>query len=399
MGSRRAIRLLLATALALAAGSAAALPTAGLSIVAVPDSVTVVHDRTTVVASPGVLGNDLNLLGASAAVLVDDVRHGDLTLRSDGGFSYRPDPAFTGTDSFRYRPNGLLTAPTTVTITVVNTAPVAVPDSYSGEAGTELRVPPPGVLANDLDIDGDVLEAELDGGISNGSLELDEDGGFVYDPGGSFVGVNTFVYRVWDGVAWSAPATVTIVIAAVPPLPTPRPTPLPTPLPTPRPTQLPTLPPLPTPAPTPAPTATPRPTVRPTPRPTATPLPTPAPTEAPDPSSPAPSPPASSPPPTTPSGNSPPPPVTGGSTGGPSGPARPGDRFTVPGTAGGPRFDGVDVGVIGIGGFEWAVPAVALSVPGILLILAVAFQGAFGLLWLPLARRRLAGLGVRPSRP
>lgn len=43
------------------------------------------------------------------------------------------------------------------------------------------------------------------------------------------------------------------------------------------------------------------------------------------------------------------------------------------------------------------MPALVLTVPGLLLILAVLAQAGFGLFWLPLARRRLAGIGVRPS--
>jgi hypothetical protein len=49
----------------------------------------------------------------------------------------------------------------------------------------------------------------------------------------------------------------------------------------------------------------------------------------------------------------------------------------------------------GFGGIEWAVPALALGVPGLLLILALIAQGVIGVLWLAFARRRLTGLGVR----
>jgi hypothetical protein len=50
------------------------------------------------------------------------------------------------------------------------------------------------------------------------------------------------------------------------------------------------------------------------------------------------------------------------------------------------------------GGFEWAVPALALSVPGLLVILALMAQGVIGLVWLPYVRRSLRGLGVRDRR-
>jgi hypothetical protein len=63
-------------------------------------------------------------------------------------------------------------------------------------------------------------------------------------------------------------------------------------------------------------------------------------------------------------------------------------------------IDGLgDVGVVGLGGLvTWAVPAIVLSVPGLLLLLAVLAQMAGGVLWLPVARRWLGGFGLRRRR-
>jgi hypothetical protein len=44
---------------------------------------------------------------------------------------------------------------------------------------------------------------------------------------------------------------------------------------------------------------------------------------------------------------------------------------------------------------DWTVPAVALGVPGLLLILGVALQVVTGAAWIPVARRSMAGVGVR----
>ena len=52
-------------------------------------------------------------------------------------------------------------------------------------------------------------------------------------------------------------------------------------------------------------------------------------------------------------------------------------------------------------GFAWAVPGLVLSVPGLLLVLAVIGAQAVGALaWLPVVRRRIGGFGIgrRPSR-
>ena len=55
-------------------------------------------------------------------------------------------------------------------------------------------------------------------------------------------------------------------------------------------------------------------------------------------------------------------------------------------------------------GFAWQVPALALSVPGLIVVVAVCLQVLGGLAWLPLIRRRLGGFGVgdgltRPGSP
>lgn len=48
--------------------------------------------------------------------------------------------------------------------------------------------------------------------------------------------------------------------------------------------------------------------------------------------------------------------------------------------------------------FDWAVPGVLLSVPGMLLVLAILAQAAGALAWLPLVRRRIGGFGPRSGR-
>jgi hypothetical protein len=63
-------------------------------------------------------------------------------------------------------------------------------------------------------------------------------------------------------------------------------------------------------------------------------------------------------------------------------------------------IDGLgDVGIVGLGGLViWAVPALVLSVPGLLLLLAVLAQAGGALLWVPVARRWLGGFGLRRRR-
>ncbi|MBA2555984.1 MAG: hypothetical protein H0V12_01335 [Chloroflexi bacterium] len=48
--------------------------------------------------------------------------------------------------------------------------------------------------------------------------------------------------------------------------------------------------------------------------------------------------------------------------------------------------------------FEWLVPGLLLSVPGLLLVLAVGGQAVGGFLWLPLVRRQIGAFGLRLRR-
>jgi hypothetical protein len=70
-----------------------------------------------------------------------------------------------------------------------------------------------GVLANDRDVDGDLLTASVVAGPLHGTLQFDGLGKFVYTPQIGFVGVDRFTYRVSDGQFTSAPATVTIIVS------------------------------------------------------------------------------------------------------------------------------------------------------------------------------------------
>jgi PKD repeat protein len=99
-----------------------------------------------------------------------------------------------------------------ITVTCVNDAPVAVDDSYVGVEDTVLSVPAMGVLANDVDVDGDVLTATLLTDVVTGTLALSSDGALVYTPTLNWFGVVTFTYQANDGLASSETAVVTLTI-------------------------------------------------------------------------------------------------------------------------------------------------------------------------------------------
>jgi VCBS repeat-containing protein len=189
--------------------------------VAVNDAFTTPEDMMLTIAAPGVLANDSDVDGdALSAVIATLPTHGALTLNADGGFIYTPNLNFNGVDTFTYRAtDGASNSnPATVTITVtpVNDAPVANNDVYTTAADTTLNIPAPGVLANDTDVENDVLNAVLTSNPASGTLSLNADGSFTYQPNTNFSGSDSFTYRATDGGATSGLATVTITVVPVP---------------------------------------------------------------------------------------------------------------------------------------------------------------------------------------
>jgi hypothetical protein len=276
---------------------------------------------------------------------------------------------------------------------------IARDDRYSTAFETRLVVAEPGVLANDVDI-GSNATAELTDDVAHGIVALEEDGSFEYEPDDGFAGTDRFDYRVANsvtGLLLSATVTITVAPAPATPTPTPAPTAPPTPAPTPVPTPtppplpLPTLPPLPLPTidlPLPTPDVPlPTPTIPPppgSPRPGVSPTPAVSPTSGTSPS-PAPSSPGV---------------AAGGATG--TGPAGGGDGAGGPGSgldvvgtgngAGAGPGVSVDIDV----GFPMTlfVPTLVLTVPGLLVMLAVLAQGLGALAWLPFVRRDLGDFGL-----
>jgi len=72
------------------------------------------------------------------------------------------------------------------------------------------------LLANDADVDGDIMFPIILLGTSNGTLSVSANGRFVYDPYGGFFGIDSFQYQVTDGTLVSATITVVIRVDGLP---------------------------------------------------------------------------------------------------------------------------------------------------------------------------------------
>ncbi|HVL82345.1 MAG TPA: Ig-like domain-containing protein, partial [Actinomycetota bacterium] len=97
----------------------------------------------------------------------------------------------------------------------VHQAPVAGADAFAVDEDRRLAVPPPGVLHNDSDADGDPLTSSLTSGVDRGSLDMGSRGEFVYTPLPDFHGTDSFTYRACDEDGACAQATVTITVRPV----------------------------------------------------------------------------------------------------------------------------------------------------------------------------------------
>jgi T5SS/PEP-CTERM-associated repeat protein/predicted outer membrane repeat protein len=168
----------------------------------------------------GILANDESSSGTPLApVLVEGPAHGTLELYVNGSFIYTPGEGFSGDDSFRYRVTDGFTYSEVATVEIVDTnaTPLAADDSYhvpnpADTPGILTVAAADGVLANDQDPNGDSLIAELVTAPQHGALQLAPNGSFVYTADAEFTGVDRFIYRAFDGVDYSSPATVSISV-------------------------------------------------------------------------------------------------------------------------------------------------------------------------------------------
>jgi hypothetical protein len=147
--------------------------------------------------------------------------HGEVVFSPDGTYTYTPVANYNGPDSFGYSltdTNGNVSSATVVvTVTPVNDAPVAVPDSYTTTEDTLLVGTT--VLANDTDVEGNPLTAVVVTRAEHGDVVLGADGTFTYTPNANYNGPDSFTYQANDGTSDSNVATVSIsVLPAAPPV-------------------------------------------------------------------------------------------------------------------------------------------------------------------------------------
>lgn len=176
-------------------------------------------------AATGVLANDTDIESEPlTATLLLGPAHGAIEFAADGSFTYTPNAGYVGSDEFIYQlSDGLANSnvarasiAVTPAIESPNSRPTAVNDAYTLMADAPFTVAASGVLANDIDAQGDSLLASLFAGPQHGTVALNADGSFTYSPEAGYVGTDSFLYWVSDGALSSALAAVTLRIEANP---------------------------------------------------------------------------------------------------------------------------------------------------------------------------------------
>ncbi len=154
-------------------------------------------------------GDFLKIISVSAA------QHGITAVAPENTVSYKPNPGFTGTDSFTYTIDDGHghTATATVNVTVIpgNQPPIAVDDSVTLSSGK--RIP---VIDNDTDSDGDLLTIISVTPAQHGRTNVAPENRVGYVPNPGFIGTDSFTYTIDDGHGHTATATVNVTVTAPP---------------------------------------------------------------------------------------------------------------------------------------------------------------------------------------
>ena len=163
-----------------------------------------------------VLGNDSDPEGYDltlTAISTAPDAGGSASINSSGFVDYTPASGFVGKERFSYQvadAGGLsASAEVTVTVTVPDSAPVAVDDSFTVRAGHWVHLM---LLRNDSDADGDALRIVSLGAASQGArvnVDLSADGVF-FRANRSTRGIETFTYTIEDTDGFRSTATVSV---------------------------------------------------------------------------------------------------------------------------------------------------------------------------------------------
>jgi VCBS repeat-containing protein len=202
------------------------LATVTLNITPVNDAPTAGDQQMTTDEDTPVTGSLLAVAAdIDSAVLQGSIvvgpQHGQISVATDGSFTYLADANYNGADSFTYKVNdGELDstiATVSLVVNAVNDAPTAGDQSLSINEDTPITG---SLLAVAADIDSAILQGSIVVGPQHGLVTVAADGSFTYLADANYNGADSFTYKVNDGELDSAIATVMLTIVPVNDAPT-----------------------------------------------------------------------------------------------------------------------------------------------------------------------------------
>ncbi len=162
-------------------------------------TVNAVNDQTIVANSTTIVDED-NIVLVDLVANATDVEGDALVITSASALNgtiinsvYTPNANFNGTDTITYTVNDSEPATVTVTVNSINDAPVANNDTVLIDEDTSVNI---NVLANDIDVDGDILSI-TSSTATNGTVSINTDGTLTYQGNQDFNGTDTITYVVY----------------------------------------------------------------------------------------------------------------------------------------------------------------------------------------------------------
>jgi large repetitive protein len=175
--------------------------------------------RTLTAVIVGVLANDYDPDGNRLTIKSVSVpAHGTVTGNASESVTYTPANGFSGTDTFTYvAADGTgMESTGTVTIHVLNDAPIPHSDSIGAIEDTFIGYSAWQFLSNDYDADGQTLSIIAVTQPANGQLLVSSDfSQFSYKPKQDWFGIDGFYYTVSDGFGGTAQGYVQLNVSSV----------------------------------------------------------------------------------------------------------------------------------------------------------------------------------------
>ena len=162
-----------------------------------------------------VLSNDSDIDGDSLSIKIFSYPKNGTIEIVNNKIKYIPNADFSGVDSFSYMANdgkeNSNISEVTINIKPINDAPIAVDDKYEIDEDTPILLD---VIANDIDVDGDLLTIKGVTDAKNGIVEI-VDNKIKYTPNSDFNGIDSFEYTIGDKNNITAKGSVNIKIDAI----------------------------------------------------------------------------------------------------------------------------------------------------------------------------------------